>query len=390
MIGTVSTGVAIYTFVQFTLYAITAAYVVYVLHNKGFHIVLLVLVTCYFVWPINLIYATGMWKDAFFAIFFLMTLSYCYAHIEDGHLKTSNSIIIGLLSFVSSLARNSGWSSLGVGAAVLIIYGIRKRYSKGRNTVLRVGAAQLTGVLAACFFIVVIYPLAGVPNTHSTIAKSIPLQQISRTVIDDELSPEEMAAINYFGKSDHVVDEIPGNYQSSLVDGVRALFDGNTIKEDSWKFDLLWLELGLHHPAAYFHALIDHTAGYWWPDVSGWLIDNRIFDNNYGVERNAKLFPGKDLAMALYRILTYIPKMSLLSNSGFTFWMILLCIYICHMRHNKKGALLSIPMLMIYIGLIPVSYGSLFRYTYAAVLSMPMLFGYMCMEPSEGGSSHSG
>ena len=37
---------------------------------------------------------------------------------------------------------------------------------------------------------------------------------------------------------------------------------------------------------------------------------------------------------------------------------------------------------MIYIGLIPVSYGALFRYTYAAVLSLPMLFGYAFMKDS--------
>lgn len=389
-IGTVNTGIAIYTFVQFTMYAGITAYTVYILHSKGFHAVLLILITCYFVWPINLVYATGMWKDTFFAVVFLLTLSYCYAHIQDEHLKISSSITIGLLSFVSSLARNSGWSSLGVGAIFLTVYGIRGTYKKERDTILRIGIAQLAGVLIACFFIVIIYPLAGVTNTFSTIEKSIPLQQISRTVVDDELSPEEIDAINYFGQSDHMVDEIPDNYMPSLVDGVRGLFDGNTIKENSGKFNLLWLKLGVHHPAAYFHALIDHTAGYWWPDAGSWLADNRIFDNDYGVERSSKLFPGKDLAMALYRILTRILKLDLLSNSGFTFWMILFCIYICQIRHNKIGTLLTVPILMIYIGLIPVSYGSLFRYTYAAVLSMPMLIGYMFMEPSGISKEESG
>lgn len=379
-IGTVNTGIAIYTFIQFTMYAFVTAYTIYALYKKGFHVVLLLLVTGYFVWPINLVYATGMWKDTFFAILFLMTLSYCYVHIEDGNLKKSSFLAICLLSFVSSLARNSGWSSLGVGAIFLIVYGNKEKCKIG-NTVFKVGLAQFAGVLVGCFFIAVIYPLTGVSNTFSTIAKSIPLQQISRTVIDDELSEDEIAGINYFGISENVVDEIPDYYSPGLVDGVRGLFDGNTVKVDSKKFNMLWLKLGLHHPKPYMRAFIDHTAGYWWPDAGSWLIDNRIFDNNYGVKKTSGFFPNKDLAMGLYRILTYIPKLSLLSNSGFTFWMILFCIYVCCMRCNKIGVLLNIPIIMIYIGLIPTSYGALFRYTYAAVLSMPMLLGYMFMEP---------
>lgn len=381
-IGTVNTGIAIYTFIQFTMYAVVSAYTVYVFYKKGFHTVLLILITGYFAWPINLVYATGMWKDTFFAILFLLTLSYCYVHIEDEDLKISSFIILGFLSFVSSLARNSGWSSLGVGAVFLIVYGSREKCERRKNTALKVGLAQFIGVLTACFFIAVIYPLAGASNAFDTITKSVPLQQISRAVIDNELSADEIADIKYFGKSDQVVDEISDYYAPGLVDGVRGLFNGNTIKENSGKFNLLWLELGLHYPVSYVHAFIDHTAGYWWPDAGSWLVDNRIFDNNYGVERTSKFIPGKDLAMGLYRILTYIPKLNLLSNSGFTFWMILLCIYICHMHRNKVGALLNVPIIMIYIGLLPISYGALFRYTYAAVLSMPMLLGYMFIQPS--------
>ena len=377
--GTVNTGIALYTFVQFTIYSFVAAYVVYVLYSKGFHIFIEFLITCYFIWPINLMYATGMWKDTFFAVLFLMTLAYCYAYIDED-LEISNYVIIGLLSFISSLARNSGWSSLGVGAILLIIYGMKE----GRkNTIKKIGQVQLIGVIVACFFICIIYPFFGVSNTNATIGKSIPLQQIARTVIDDELSEKEIKGINYFGESDYIVDEIPQFYEPNLVDGVRGLFDSKIISENSKQFDIFWIQLGIHHPIAYFHALIDHTIFYWWPDDAGtgWLIDNRIFDNDYGVKREAKLLPGKDLGMTLYGILTNIPKLDLLSNSGFTFWTILLCIYICYMRHNKLGAVLSTPLIMIYLGLIPVAYGALFRYTYAAVLSLPMLFGYMFIEP---------
>lgn len=380
--GTVNTGIAIYTFVQFTLYALVTAYVVYILYSKGFHVVFLTLATVYFVWPINLIYATGMWKDTFFAVFFLMTLVYSYAHIYDDHLKISNFITLSIFSFICSLARNSGWSSLGAGAVFLMIFGFRKHSDNRENTVLKIGTAQMIGVLTACFFILVVYPSAGISNTFSTIGKSIPLQQIARTVVDDKLTSEEIYEINYFGKSDCVVDEIPDHYSSRLVDGVRGLFDGELIEENPWRFNLLWIRLGIKHPTAYFHAVIDHTVCYWWPDTSSWLADNRIFENSYGVERDSRFLPGKDLAMALYRILTAVPWLNLLSNSGFTFWMILLCIYFCCMNQNSIGALLCVPIAMIYIGLIPVSYGALFRYTYAAVLSLPMLFGYAFMKDS--------
>lgn len=377
VLGTVNTGIALYTLVQFTIYSFVAAYVVYVLYSKGFHIFIEIFVTCYFIWPINLIYATGMWKDTFFAEFFLMTLVYSYAHINKDF-KILNFAILAALSFISSLARNSGWSSLGVGAILLVAYSIKE----SRYNILKIGQAQLAGVIIACIFIGIIYPLMGISNTFGTIGKSVPLQQIARTVVDDELSKEEMEEISYFGRSDRIMEEIQEKYVPNLVDSVRGVFDANIISENPYRFNLLWIRLGIHHPIAYFHALVDHTICYWWPDETGWLFDNRIFENNYGVERSAKLLPEKDLGATLYSILVNIPKLELLSNSGFTFWMILLCIYFCFMHHNKIGALLSSPILMIYIGLIPVSYGALFRYTYAAVLSMPMLLGYMFMGPS--------
>ena len=74
--GNVNAGVAIYTVVQLTLAALIFSYAVSVIYKKGYH--KLVVLASFGFWglvPYNIVYATGMWKDTFFALSFLLVLT---------------------------------------------------------------------------------------------------------------------------------------------------------------------------------------------------------------------------------------------------------------------------------------------------------------------------
>lgn len=298
--------------------------------------------------------------------------------IENGkELDRKQKITLFISTLLSSLARNSGWSAIVVEALVLLFYAKKdmKDMNNKKKLYRTIARTQLIGVLAALCIIRFGYSAFQVESMASSTGISVPMQQLARVVADNEATDVEKNMINRLGRYENIVESIPEEYSPSLVDPVRGLFAPE--KVNTKEFWTTYLEIGMHHPKEYLLAFIDHTINYWWPASSSWLTDNRIFDNEFGVERTSKLFPEKDIAMGLYRIARYIKPLKLLSNSGFTLWMILLCMYLCQKSHNKIGQVLCIPYLVIYIGLIIFSYASLFRYTYAAVLGMPLLWGYL-------------
>jgi hypothetical protein len=115
---------------------------------------------------------------------------------------------------------------------------------------------------------------------------------------------------------------------------------------------------------------------YWCPFSSNYLVDFNICDNSYGIERTPLILKNVNLAQIVYRSVFYFIPIAVFSNSGVTFWMILLCIYLCIKSKNRLGRTLCMPYLIVYVGLILFSYGCLFRYTYSAVLGMPLLLGF--------------
>lgn len=376
----VSLGVAIYTFVQFTLYSLATSYVVWLFLKNRVHMLVVALCTAFFMWPINLIYATGMWKDTFFAVVLLATLAYLYEILTfRTDIGKKQIVILLFLSFLCSLARNSGWSALLVEALCLIIYCIKHRKVKTEKykIISKAAYTQLAGVVCSFAIVLIVYPLLGIKSLSIHMEVSLPIQQISRCVVEG-VSEEEAALIDEFSRGESLTAAIPSQYRRSIVDPVRPLYDYDKIKDNKGKFFSLYFKLGLNHPRAYYNAFIDQTVTYWWPSTSSWLFDNRIFENNYGVVRKSLIFEGKDIAAGLYRILGWYTPLKLLNNSGFTFWLILLCMFICCMKRDKVGVMMCVPFLVIYIGLILFSYACLFRYTYSAVLGMPLL-GLYCL-----------
>ncbi len=372
----ISLGVAMYTFFQITLYSAVATYVLTVLDKIKLHIAVRVLCMIFFICPINMIYAISMWKDTFFALVFMFTLAYALnLFITEQEIPVHSRVVLAVMSVIAALARNSGWTSLLVGALILLIYGKSKKRASGetlRKKCRVVALCEITGVLAALVVIGVIYPLAGIKTvTDSYMYTSIQMQQLSRVIVDDVCSESEIEMLKSIYVKDDAIERIKNNYVPTLVDSVRGCYDAS-----SSRFWSVWFRIGLSHPIEYFKAAADHTVNYWCPFSSSWLVDFRIFVNPYGIERTPLIFKNINLAQIVYKSVFYFIPIAALSNSGCTFWVILLCIYLCLKSKNGLGCVLCMPYLMVYAGLFLISYGCLFRYTYSAVLGMPLLLGF--------------
>lgn len=376
--SSVSTGVAFYTLFQFTAYSLCATYTLLVINKTSIHNWIKWACILFFIYPVNLVYATGMWKDTFFAVIFMANMAYILdLFIEKNELPIKKLIFLAIITCLSSLSRDSGWSALVFEIIAFVFLSYRKGIDKQlRNKCRKIAEFESIGIALAFIIIYLIYPLFNVSVNTTYAGPSLPMQQISRVIYDSAYDEEEIEAIKELGYSQETfIEDIKEKYDPSLVDGVRRCFNSKLFgTEKFWK---TWINLGLNHPKAYFYATVDHTISFWWPLSESWLYDSRICENDLGIERTGLLFPNIDIVYEIHsRIREYVRPLKILSNSGFTFLMILLCMCLCNLQGNVTGKVLCIPYLMIYIGLFLFAYGCLFRYTYSAVLGMPLLLGF--------------
>lgn len=366
-------GIAMYTVFQFTLYAFVMSYCIEVLIRRKINRLLILFAFVFYAAnPINLLYAVGMWKDSFFAIFFGATIAFTYDSI-DKKMDLKRFVIMFLLALVTSLARNSGWSSLIVFAFVLLIYSIRCKKKDTGIIAGCIGAASIFSLVIAFALL----PMIGIVNGGSNVARSIPLQQIARTVTDNELTEEEKKEVSVWIKEDCAYEDIAALYNPEISDSMKSLFDGKKINNNKQEFNGLWMELGRKYKRSYLDAAIDHTKAYWWPQTKVWRFDNSIFDNPYGVVRSPKIKPGVDIAATLYE--SYFSKIPFYKewNSGaIVLWLIIAGLIYSLIKKRHISAIMYVIPLMIFLGLIPISPAALFRYMYAAFLTKPFLFAF--------------
>lgn len=376
LFGTVNAGVGTYTFVQFTLAAGVFAYCVSVIYKNTGHRALTLFAHLIFnCMPYHIMYAVGMWKDTFFGICFLLTLTYLWDCTRKEKLGLRHYVLAFALVLASSLARNSGWSSLLVfGLAMYGFCVVKNRKAPGGaiRQLKKLSAVISGAAVAAMLTISVIYPAFGVENNGSiVVGLSVPIQQISRVLAQGHwVSSDDKALIQEAVNFD--IEEFPERYQAGLSDPIKFNVNADQVKQNLTDYFKLWLRLGKQHPKVYLDAYVELMRGYWDFESSDWLWDNRIWDNSLGVYRDAKLYPDWDDSWSL-SFLFQRPYSYILQNSAIIFWTTLVCLGYANIKKNRLAELLMIPVLMIYFGLMLTSPVASFRYVYGAAACLPLI-----------------
>lgn len=364
--GDANMGVAVYTLFQFTLFAFAIAYTARTVLIKGLHWIAAVIIGLWGLVPNIVFYAVGMWKDSFFAIFFLLTVVYLWRLLDAGKLNWKKTIILFILALITSLARNSGWTSLLVMALVALL----KKTKEFKRLAKIIIASVICSVITVSF----IYPLIGVENSLEKVSTfPIAIQQAAKVVASGvPLEEEEIELIEKLAP----VEEIREKYTDGNADPIKWLLGVNDekISEYGWEYLKLWINLGMRYPTIYLDGYLNMTRNYWKLGVSSWQTDNRVFENDFGIEWMPKLAERTDLLATYSRVAAEgIPAMVYILYGSNTLWIIVLLLGYSEIRKKKAGILL-ISGLMVYLGLMITSPIALFRYMVAPVLCLPVWF----------------
>lgn len=390
--GTITGGLAFYTFWQMTVMALVFAFILYQLYKRGTRLLWLFLALLFYAaLPFNAVLTICMGKDEFFAaaLFFYTWTTAEYAVWEksiseaDGHEgKTSGKggnlrwiayFASGLL--VCLLRSNGIFIFLGT-TVILLISDCLKKKLTWRPVRRKYVCAALVLV---CYFLYhgpILHALqVEPPDTIEGLA--MPAQHlICACLKGGELTEEEIGMIEQVVPTDRL-EEV---YNPYLFDPVKALIreEGNqqAIEERKWEYFKLWFRVGLRNPLQYMVAEVRQTMGYWAYRVRDYqyvYTEYFMVDNPFGVTAERKFFT-YDASLAME---SYLHRFQDLFNKvwslGLNTWLMLFGL--TYAVYERRNVMPYVPSLMLIVTLLlatPV-YNE-FRYIYGMFITLPFLF----------------
>lgn len=335
--------------------------------------------------PLTGWYSVTMWKDVWLAAFVLVmgTASTLMVNrSRQGQAIHPTAWVVLFISIAGTLfAKKTG---IYVVVPMLVVSAF---FFRRVNLVKWVS----TGIIACLFYFAghaAIMTVLHVKPGSPVEALSMPAQQIARVVKYEgkHLSTSDKQKIKEFFPE----GDLAKLYKPRISDPVKAALNPVVSKTTGLKFFQLWVDLGKKFPGVYTDAALNMTYGYWYPDVSYWLVKpsdwvgkaNELAGANPETAPVLKLLPSSRIAPLPYRQwasdelngnLRHIPILSWALSVGAWFWAAVFLGLVALVKRQKLAipALVLVAMVWVSCLLSPVFAEA--RYAYPILLLLPLL-----------------
>ncbi|MBR3256385.1 hypothetical protein IKG10_01810 [Candidatus Saccharibacteria bacterium] len=218
--------------------------------------------------------------------------------------------------------------------------------------------------------------ILSIPQPDIIESLSIPTQQIARTLSEskDTISTNDLSLIDKLADSEEIIKAYSPIIHDPIKKVIRSKGTVKNISEHKAEYLLLYLRLGLTHPAQYLKAWIDQTKGYWNAGYNYWRWSEEIAANNYGIERH---IISNEIKSAFSSYLFIFENTNFLTpfiSIGIAVWLLIILLYVNIIRKNET--------IIIFIIFILATWGTLliatpvfseFRYIYFLFTCLPFL-----------------
>jgi hypothetical protein len=364
----INAGVALYSVISILFMAATFALTVATLAEIKVNRWLLVCTSAFFIlMPYHIIYSVTMWKDVPFGAFVLLFYVFFFRIVCRLSLMPFNWFGFVISSIGFCLFRSNGLFAF---VFTTLCFFILWKLKYKKMLFIMIGI-----VIASLIIKNPVYDALNVAQTDVVESLSIPVQQISRVIVEgEELTNEERELLNKIVD----IDKIEQTYNPWISDPMKQLIraKGNVeyINEHSTSFIKLYFQLLFRYPGSFVRGWVDQTRGYWNSGYSYWRWTNDLFKNDHGIFRTVQSESAARIIDNYLSIYTAIPALHIFISIGFFNWMVLGALFISIIRKDKVGAMMSIPIIMIVLSLLvatPVY--SEFRYMYAVFCALPFI-----------------
>lgn len=358
-----NTCVAVVSALQIVLLAYVIAEFISILAKKNF-VASYILLLIYSIVPIFPMLSLIINSNVFYGIVLLGMCLQLYKMVEYSDMSKKTLVLIMLLELIALLIRQNGVIAILLSGIVICTCLRNKKYI-------------IIFAIPILFFFVIVGPvynaLGVIDNNGIENALSVPIQQLSRTVIEheQELSNEEIAAISEIVE----VSKVEELYNCRLSDPMKRAVNGKIVKSNVAQFLGLWMKLGVKYPKSYIGAYIDLTLGFWYPDVQ-WeygVFRYGTYPNTLGISTKYSMTGAYKIMKNICESFRIVPLLGNISSIGSNILVIIFFVLYCFFKKQYKKIIWIIPVLFTWSTLMlatPIFYGA--TYAYCIILSCPL------------------
>lgn len=357
-------AVAFYIVIQIVICSLIFTYMIKFLYEKSVKNIYLIVITLFLALsPLFAIYSITLWRDILFSLAFVTLFISLYKFVDNNYKFNVSIVIMYVLSVLVILFfRNNG-----IYIILLFIPFFIWLAKKHRKIVLfgNLGIVILYFVIKGPIF-----TYFGVQKTTSVEAFSIPLQQISRVIVNDG----DIDSKSYDYLSDVLdINKVKETYDPTISDYVKRATNNEVLSDDKIKFFMTWIKVGIDNPRIYIDSYLLSTLGYWYPDVIYWATAGESKSIFKDVEVYSDPIILDDVP---FDVLTSrkIPLSSMLWSIGTMFIILIISTFIMLYKKKGKYLLAYIPLYCLWLSLMVASpvFAEL-RYIYGLFACIPLI-----------------
>ena len=362
----INIAISLYTISQMLILSIFYSYVIRFLRRKNVNkVVIIATLVFYMIYPIHAVYSTIMWKDILFSGIFPIFVIMCFEIVfntEEFLKKGKNILLFIIISLLTIYLRHNG-----LYVVIITLVGIIIMIKKYRKKLLLL---FITIIILFEFINFMIYNVLKVTKGSIAEAMSIPLQQIARSIKNNENEIDEgiKEGVNCFFEKENIWYD----YEPTLSDNVKFKFNVNYFKDNKIEFIKIWIKLFITYPKDYIEAVIANSYGYYYPEAENSVLGIYNVDNKHEIiqkpEENNKVY---EVFVKIVQKRN-IPIISMMFSIGFEFWIILTCLGYKIYKKEYNYILIYIPILILWLTCVASPVYNEFRYAYPIFTTLPI------------------
>lgn len=318
--------------------------------------------------PMFPLYAMSGVKDVLFGAFTISYIMMIHSILKNKGVgyKLKDFILMFILMVLLVLFRNNGYHMLLL-SFPFVIYVVRKHYKPFLAIFLLLICFQTT-------YSKVILPYFKITPGSIREMLSVPFQQTARYVKyhEEDLTKEDK----------QIIDKLLGyktlasRYNPELSDPVKNGFNKYATSEDLKEYFSLWFRGLIKRPVTYIDSTVNNIYGFFYPEKLNWYVyykyDTRITEDGFDYHYNSLAIP-RSILSSFAVSFPYLPVIGLISNIGFSVWIIFILVGYLIYRKNYENIVTLTPALVLILVCIVGPANTYFRYTLPFVFALPLM-----------------
>lgn len=374
-LGSLSVGVACFTFVQMLFMALCFSSCICFLKAHNCRRWFLLAVFLFFaLFTVNPFYSITMWKDIPFAGICLLLMMQLIRDVElsepvKKQVMWRHSLLLILLLFLFCTLRNNGWYAFLVSFPFFIL--INRKHWKHY---LIIGFAT---VLAVVSWHSLIFDVLHIRKSESGESLSVPLQQIARVVT--------MCEVDYSDESFVILREVlpdleslPDLYNPISANRIKApdVFKADIYDKNPSRYGGAWLSLGLKYPRTYLDAFLLNNYGYWTPDVTAWIVLDTVNDgSSLGIDTSERIPGMRSILLQWHNRLSTREPIAFLYSIALAVWFLTAGCCLLLLKGRKAEVSSALLLYGVWLTTLASPVFCEYRYLYSIVVCVPLYLG---------------